>query len=164
MAKESSFDIVSEFDMQELRNAVEQTKKETATRYDLKGADITIELTDNDLTVTTEDSMQLQAVESILLQKIVNRKVSPKVLAPAETQTVGGGKVQKKHDLVKSLDQENAKKISKMIRDKFPKIKASIQGDTIRVSSKSRDELQAIIKLLQESEDISVPLQFTNYR
>lgn len=164
MAKESSFDIVSEFDFQELKNAVEQTKKEVSTRYDLKDADITIDLTESDLTVTAEDNMQLQATESILLQKMINRNVSPKILTLTEPAVVGGGKSQKKIPLIKSLDQDNAKKISALIRDAKLKVKASIQGDSVRVTGKSKDDLQAVMNLLREEKSIEVPLQFTNYR
>ncbi len=164
MAKESSFDIVSEFDFQELKNAVEQTKKEVSTRYDLKDADITIDLTESELTITAEDNMQLQATESIILQKMVNRKVSPKILTPTEPAVVGGGKSQKKIPLIKSLSQENAKKISALIRDAKLKVKASIQGDSVRVTGKSKDDLQSVMNLLREEKSIEVPLQFTNYR
>jgi uncharacterized protein YajQ (UPF0234 family) len=164
MSKESSFDIVSEFDFQELKNAVEQTKKEVATRYDLKGCDIEIELTEDKLTITAENNMQLQSVESILLQKMINRGVSPKILTPTEIAQVGGGRSQKAISLITALDTENAKKISALIRDSKIKVKASIQGDSVRVSGKSKDDLQEVMALLKEAKGIEVALQFTNYR
>jgi len=164
MAKESSFDIVSEFDFQELKNAVEQVKKETTTRYDLKTADITIDLTEDTITITAENAMHLQSTESILTQKMVNRKVSPKILDHQEIEMVGGGKAKKIYKLIKSLDQENAKVISKLIRDNVPKVKSSIQGDAVRVSGKSKDDLQAVMGMLKEAKEVKVPLQFTNYR
>lgn len=164
MASDSSMDIVSQFDLQEVRNAFEQTKKEIAVRYDLKDLHIELELTDEKITLTAPSDMSLETAWGILLQKMINRKLSPKVLKKGELEKIGGNLVRYKVDLIKTLDQEMAKQISKIIRDNFPKAKPSIQGDTVRVSSKSRDELQGIIALLRADKTLPLPVEFTNYR
>lgn len=164
MASDSSMDIVSQFDLQEVRNAFEQTKKEIAVRYDLKDLHIELELTDEKITLTAPSDMSLETAWGILLQKMINRKLSPKVLKKGELEKIGGNLVRYKVDLIKTLDQEMAKQISKLIRDNFPKAKPSIQGDTVRVSSKSRDELQGIIALLRADKTLPLPVEFTNYR
>ena len=164
MASDASMDIVSQFDLQEVRNAYEQAKKEIAVRFDLKDLGIELELTDEKITVTAPSDMSLETAWGILLQKMINRKLSPKVLKKGELEKIGGNLVRYKIDLIKSLDQEMAKQITKLIRDQFPKAKPSIQGDTIRVSSKSRDELQGIIAMLRANKDLPLPVDFTNYR
>lgn len=163
MASESSFDIVSEFDMQELRNAVDQVKREMLTRYDFKGITAEVVLTDDDITVTVPDSMKLKAVRDMLLQKIVNRKLSPKVLDIKDAEPAAGGNLRQLIKLVKALDQENCKVITKIIKENFPKVKSAIQGDCVRVSSKDKDNLQAVIAHLKTL-DLKIPVQFTNYR
>ncbi len=160
---EFSFDIVSEFDFQELRNAIDQTKRETSTRFDLKDSDIEIELNQDAIDLNIASEHQSDAVLGIVIQKIVNRKISPKILDPQKIEASGGMRFRQSIKLIKSLDQENAKKISKFIRDNFPKAKASIQGDTVRISSKSKDDLQAVMNGVKNI-GIEVPLQFTNYR
>lgn len=164
MASDSSMDIVSQFDLQEVRNAFDQTKKEIVVRYDLKDLHIELELTDEKITITTPSEMSLETAWGILLQKMINRKLSPKVLKKEEMEKVGGNQVRYVVKLIKTLDQETAKQISKLIRDNFPKAKPSIQGEAVRVSSKSRDELQAIIAYLRANKDLPLPLDFTNYR
>ena len=149
--------------MQELRNAVDQVKREISTRYDFKGIPAEVILTDEDITVTVPDSMKLKAVADMLFQKLVNRKLSPKILEIKDPEQAAGGNLRQVIKLVKALDQETCKVISKLIKDGFPKAKASIQGDTVRVSSKSRDELQAVIAHIK-SRDLKIPVQFTNYR
>lgn len=164
MASESSMDIVVQFDFQELKNAIEQSKKEATNRYDLKDSNIEIELNDDNIKITAESDGQIEAIFGIIIKKMIGRSVSPKILDRQKIQEVGGMRVRQEMKLIKSLDQENAKKISAIIRELFPKAKANIQGDTVRVSSKSRDELQAIISHLQANESIAAPLEFTNYR
>ena len=163
MASESSFDIVSEFDLQELRNAVDQVKREIGTRYDFKGVTAEVELTDNEITVTVPDSMKLKAVRDILFQKLVNRKLSPKILDLKEPEPAAGGNLRQMIKLVKALDQENCKVITRLIKDNFPKVKSAIQGDCVRVSSKNKDDLQSVIAYMKE-QDMKIPVQFTNYR
>ena len=164
MAKDNSFDIVSEFDKQELRNAVDQTKKEITNRYDFKGDHVVIELRDETIYLEAASDYKLQAIHSSLNQKLVNRSLSPKILDMQKVEPTSNGNVKQEIKLITALDQENAKKITQMIRDNFPKAKGRIEGSTVRVTSPKRDELQAIIAHLKKSEEITAPLQFTNYR
>lgn len=164
MAQDSSMDIVSQFDLQEVRNAFDQAKREIMVRYDLKDLHIELELTDDLIKITAPSEMSLATAWDILLQKLINRKLSPKILDRQEMEKVGGNQVRYTIKLIKTLSQELAKKISSLIREKFPKVKPSIQGDTVRVSSKSRDDLQAVIAFLRSEKTIDMPLEFTNYR
>ncbi|HEY9843586.1 MAG: YajQ family cyclic di-GMP-binding protein [Candidatus Sericytochromatia bacterium] len=164
MAKEASFDIVSEFDFQELRNAVDQVRKEIATRYDFKGAQAELDLQEEVLILKAEDEMKLDAMRQMLVTRVVARKLSPKILKFEKMESSLGGKVRQTVTLIQSLDTENAKKISKMIREQFKNVKPLIQGDSVRVVSKSKDELQAVMGFLREQEDLEVPLVFNNYR
>ncbi|MFA6992028.1 MAG: YajQ family cyclic di-GMP-binding protein [Candidatus Gracilibacteria bacterium] len=164
MASEHSMDIVVNFDFQELRNAVEQAKKEALNRYDLKDAKIEIELNENDIKVAASSEYQVEAVFGIIVKKVVGRNLSPKILDRQKVEEAGGMRYKQEIKLIKALDQENAKEISKKIRDAFPKSKASIQGDVVRVISKEIDELQSIQGLLRADEKMKVPIIFTNYR
>lgn len=164
MAKENSFDIVSEFDFQELRNAVDQTLKEITTRYDFKGAQAEIDLQENQIVLKTEDEMKLEAMRQMLVKRVVSRKLSPKILKFEKAESSLGGKMRQSVTLIQSLDTDNAKKISKLIRDQFKGVKPTIQGDSVRVVSKSRDELQSVMQFLREQEDLEIPLVFNNYR
>jgi uncharacterized protein YajQ (UPF0234 family) len=164
MSKEFSFDVVCEFDFQELRNAVDQVEREAKTRYDLKNSEIEIDLKDDQIEVKAGNAMEIAAVEGILLQKMVNRKVSPKTLDHQEIEAIGGSRSKKVYKLIKSLDSENAKKISKLIKERVPKVKASIQGEAVRISGKAKDDLQEAIGVLSEEEVLDLPLSFTNYR
>jgi len=164
MASESSFDIVSDFDMQELRNAVDQVKREILTRYDFKGVQAEVTLNEDDIIVLAPDTMKLKAIQDMLLQKVVNRKLSPKILKMEEPEPAAGMALRQVIKLIKALDQEGCKQITKLLKEKFPKVKASIQGDTVRVSSKSRDELQAVIAALRQEGSFKMPLKFINYR
>lgn len=164
MASDPSMDIVSQFDLQEVRNAFDQSKREIGTRFDLKDLNLELELSDDSIKITAPSEMALNTAWDIVLQKLINRKLSPKILKKGELEKMGGNKVRYEIKLIKTLDQETGKLVSKLIRDKFPKAKPSIQGDTVRVSSKSRDELQAIITMLRSEKDLPLPLDFTNYR
>lgn len=164
MASQHSMDIVVQFDFQELRNAIEQAKKEALNRYDLKDAGIEIELTDDDIKLVAASDMQLESVFGVVVKKMASRGLSHKILDRQKIEEAGGMKVRQHIKLVKALDQENAKELSKKIRDAYPKAKPTIQGDTVRVVSNSIDELQEIIAMLRKDETIKVPLQFTNYR
>ncbi len=165
MASESSFDVVSEFDRQEMVNAVDQTRREVQTRYDLKDSDTVIELTDKEIVITTESEMHLTAVRDILQSKAMRRNLSLKIFKLNPPQQVSGGRTKQVVTLQQGLSDEVAKKIQKIIKDQFPKAQGRIQGEAIRVASKSRDELQSIIAVLkQRADDFTVPLQFTNYR
>ena len=162
---ESTFDIVSDYDRQELINAVDQTQREVRTRYDLKDTNTDVELGDTELTITTDSEMALQAVRDILQTKALRRGLSLKVFDFGEPEDIGGMRVRQIAALQKGLSDEVAKKLQKLIKKEHPKVNARIQGDAIRVGSKSRDELQAVITTLKaQQDDFPLPLQFTNYR
>ncbi len=166
MAKDCSFDIVSEFDKQELVNAVDQAKRELTTRFDLKGSnsDITLE-GDKSITITTADDMKLKNILDILQTKMVKRNLNIKILDPMPVENALGGNVRQVYNLKKGLTQELAKKIVADIKNSKLKVQASIQGEQVRVSGKSKDDLQGVIKLLKTNEDsYDIPLQFQNYR
>ena len=166
MAKECSFDVVSEFDKQELLNAVDQTRREVSSRFDLKDSNSEIELeADKAITITTSDDMKIRNIYDILQSKLVKRNLSIKILDPQGVENALGGRVKQVYNLKKGLTQELAKKIVADIKESKIKVQASIEGDQVRVSGKDKDDLQAIIKMLRGNEDkYDYPLQFTNYR
>lgn len=166
MAKECSFDIVSEFDKQELVNAVDQVKRDLVSRFDLKNSNSQIELeADKAITITTNDEMKLKNILDILQTKLVKRDLSIKILDPQTVENALGGNVRQVFKLRKGLTQELAKKIVSEIKDSKIKVQASIQGEQVRVSGKDKDDLQAVIALLRKnSENYDYPLQFQNYR
>ncbi len=166
MAKDSSFDIVSEFDKQELVNAIDQVNRDLSTRFDLKNSNSKVELdADKTITVTTSDEMKLKNIDDILQSKLIKRGLSIKILDAQPVENALGGNVRKVYNLRKGLTQELAKKIVAEIKASKLKVQASIQGEQVRVTGKSRDDLQAVIKMLREKEDkFDYPLQFTNYR
>lgn len=165
MASESSFDVVSEFDHQELINAVDQTLREVQTRFDLKDTRTTLELSKTELVITTDNELSLASVRDILETKTIRRKLSLKIFSYSPVENASGARVRQVVKLQRGIDSELAKKIAKQIRDQFPKIQPRIQGDTLRIASKSKDELQAVIGFLRQKEaEFPVPLQFINYR
>ncbi|MCD7780859.1 MAG: YajQ family cyclic di-GMP-binding protein [Candidatus Gastranaerophilales bacterium] len=166
MAKDCSFDIVSEFDKQELVNAVDQVKRELNSRFDLKGSDSDVVLdTDKSITITTNDEMKLRNILDILQSKMIKRNLSIKILDAQTVENALGGNVRQVFNLKKGLTQELAKKIVADIKNTKLKVQASIQGEQVRVSGKDKDDLQSVIKLLREKEEsYDVPLQFQNYR
>jgi uncharacterized protein YajQ (UPF0234 family) len=165
MAAESTFDIVSEFDRQELVNAVDQTQREVRTRYDLKDSKTELVLGDKDLTITAGAELHIAAVRDILETKALRRNLSLKIFKWGKVEEIGGMRVRLVAALQQGIPDDVAKKLAKLIRDAFPKVQPRIQGETLRVGSKSRDELQGVIKLVKErQDDFPVPLQFTNYR
>lgn len=164
MASESSFDIVSRFDLQELRNAVDQVQREIGNRYDFRGTNTEITLNDDDITLVAPDKMKLKAVLDVLYQKLINRKLSPNILDIQEAEDAAGGRQRQVIKLIKVLDQESCKVITKALKENFPKVKGSIQGNTVRVSSKDKDNLQAVIAYLRANEIVKIPLDFNNYR
>lgn len=163
MASTYSFDVVSDFDRQELVNAVDQTIREISSRYDLKDTKTTVELGDEAITVNTDSDFTLEAVHDILRTKAAKRNLSQKIFDYGKVEPAGGNRVRQEIKLKKGIEQEIGKKITKIIRDEFKKCQASIQGDSVRISSKSKDDLQVIIQRLKQ-EDFPVALQFTNYR
>jgi cyclic-di-GMP-binding protein len=163
MAGDCSFDIVSQYDEQELVNALDQTRREVKTRYDLKDTKTEIAYTKDDITILTDSSLTLKNVRDILESKAIRRKLSLKIFKPGKEENAAGGKVRQVIQLQQGLSQDLAKEMSKDIRDTYPKVRPQIQGDAIRVTAKSRDELQAVIALLKQK-DYPVALQFINYR
>lgn len=166
MAKDCSFDIVSEFDKQELVNAIDQVKRDVTSRFDLKNSNSSVDLeADKTITITTSDEMKLRNIYDILQSKLVKRGLSIKILDAQPMENALGGNVRQVYSLRKGLTQELAKKIVEDIKDSKLKVQASIQGEQVRVSGKSKDDLQDVIKLLRANEDkYDYPLQFTNYR
>lgn len=163
MAGDCSFDIVSQFDEQELVNAIDQTRREVQTRYDLKDSKTEIIHTKDNVTILTDSTLSLKNVRDILETKAVRRNLSLKIFKPGKEEPAGGNKVRQVIQLQQGLTQEQAKEISKYIRDSYPKVRPQIQGDAIRVTAKSRDELQAVIALLKQK-DYPSALQYINYR
>ncbi|NJR65974.1 MAG: YajQ family cyclic di-GMP-binding protein [Leptolyngbyaceae cyanobacterium CRU_2_3] len=163
MASTYSFDVVSDFDRQELVNAVDQTIREINSRYDLKDTKTTVELGDEAIIVNTGSEFTLDAIHDILRTKAAKRDLSLKIFDYGKIEAASGNRIRQEIKLRKGISSEIAKQISKLIRDEFKKIQASIQGDAVRVSAKSKDELQTVIQRLKQ-EDYPVALQFTNYR
>ena len=165
MAENFSFDIVSDFDRQELVNTIDQVNRETSQRYDLKGTKTSIELDQENIFIITDSELTLNSVIDILRQKATKRKLSLKIFDFQSIESISGNRIKQTINLKKGLNQEIAKKISKEIRNEFKKINVSIQGDNLRVASKSKNDLQLVIKMLDKFEEsLNVPLQTNNYR
>lgn len=160
---DSSFDVVSDFDQQELVNALDQVRREVATRYDFKGSKVSLELGKAEITLHADDEFRAGSIKDLLLTKAVRRGLSLKVFDFGRLEAAAGGTVRQRIGLRRGLSSEQAKEISKMVRDRFPKVKPTIQGDAVRVIGKSKDELQAVIAHLRGL-DYAVALQFINYR
>jgi cyclic-di-GMP-binding protein len=164
MAQENSFDVVSKIDMQEARNAIDQAIKEIRQRFDLKDTHSEVNLEGEDtIQLASSNEYKLEAVKDILCQKLVKRGVSLKNLTYGKIEPATGQSVRQKISLQQGIPVEKAKEIVRLVKDSKKKAQASIQGDTVRISSKDRDELQAIIALLR-GKDMGLELQFTNYR
>lgn len=163
MAAESSFDVVSEFDRQELVNAIDQVRREITTRYDFKGSRATLELAKDDITLIADDEYRARAIRDLIESKAVRRGLSLKVFDWGTLESASGGTLRQRIGLKQGLTSEQAKELSAQIRKQFPKTKPNIQGDALRVVAKSKDELQAVINFLREL-DYPVALQFVNYR
>jgi cyclic-di-GMP-binding protein len=159
MADTYSFDVVSEFDRQELVNALDQVRREVGQRYDLKDSKTEIDLEEDSLTITTASDMTLEAVADVLRQ----RELSLKIFDFQPAEPVGGNRVQQVVTLRKGLSQELAKRLSKTVRDQIKKVTVAIQGESLRVTGKNKDDLQQVIQLLR-AEDLELPLQFENFR
>ncbi len=163
MASDSSFDLVSDFDQQELVNALDQARREIGTRYDFKGSKTGFEMGKDSITLTADGEYHAGAAKDLLETKAIRRGLSLKIFEWGRVEPAAGGTVRQTIQLKRGLTSEQAKELSKRIRERFPKTKPVIQGDAVRVSAKSRDELQAVIADLREL-DYPVALQFTNYR
>ena len=165
MAGEVSFDVVSDFDQQELVNALDQARREIGTRYDFKGSKAEFELGKDEIVLRADSDSRARAMRDLLESKAIRRGLSLKIFDWGDIEEAGGNTVRQRIGLRSGLPEDLAKKISKLIRDEFPKTKSQIQGDAVRVSSKSKDDLQRVIsRLREESEGYPVALQFQNYR
>jgi uncharacterized protein YajQ (UPF0234 family) len=163
MASTFSFDIVSDFDRQELVNALDQTRRDVTSRYDLKDSKTSIELSNDTITIETASQMSLDSVKELMHQKAAKRDLSLKIFDYGVVESASGNRVRQQITLKKGMSQEVAKQVSKLIRDNLKKVTASIQGDAVRVSGKSKDDLQQAMQLVKQ-EEWPVALQFTNYR
>ena len=163
MPADSSFDVVSQIDRQEMVNAVDQVTREVTTRYDLKSTGSTITLEKDTIQLACDTEFTLKSVRELLIERAARRGLETKVFDFGKVEPAAKGTVRQTVKLREGIGQDLAKQITKTVRDKFPKLKAQIQGDAVRVSGPSRDMLQGAIKLLRE-QDYPVPLQFNNYR
>jgi uncharacterized protein YajQ (UPF0234 family) len=163
MAQEYSFDVVSQFDRQELVNAVNQAQREIVTRYDFKDTGATIDLGESEITLNGPSDFKMKAMLDVLQGKLVKRQLSLKILKPGPIEPAAKGTVRQKLELQQGIDDELARNLVKQIKLVSPKVQPRIQGDAIRVSSRDKDLLQQVIAALKASET-QVPLQFINYR
>ncbi len=165
MAAEVSFDVVSDFDHQELVNAIDQVRREVAARFDFRNVAVELDLGKDEILLRTSDEYRAKAVRELLESKAVRRGLSLKIFDWGTVEPAGKDTVRQRIGLRRGLDEDLAKKISKLVRDEFPKVKSQIQGDAVRVSGKSKDDLQRVIARLRlSSEEYPVPIQFENYR
>jgi uncharacterized protein YajQ (UPF0234 family) len=165
MPSDSSFDIVSELNLQEMDNAINQAQKEIATRYDFKGTAAAVEFDRKakELTLTADQEPQLEAVRKVVVEKMIKRGVEPKAMDPQKIEQATHKTVRQKVKLKSGIDKDTAKTIQKQIKELKLKVNASIQGEALRVSGNKRDDLQAVIAALRANPP-AIPLQFTNYR
>lgn len=167
MAKDSSFDVVSEIDLQELRNAVDQAHREISTRFDFKdtGSDLDLSIQADNVTITARSNTEqkVKDVVRVLEEKLVKRKIATKALQKGNIEPAAGGTARQTMTINQGISTEKAREIVKFIKDQKLKAQVAIQGDQVRVSSKSRDILQDVIASLKEH-DFGIPLQFVNYR
>ena len=165
MAESFSFDVVSDFDRQELVNTLDQVKREISQRYDLKGTETSVDLDKENIFIITNSELTLNSVNDIIRQKAIKRNLSLKIFDYGEIEMVSGNRVKQTILLKQGIKQEIAKKISKNIRDQIKKINVSINGETLRVASKSKNDLQFAIKLVSELEEsLNIPLKANNFR
>jgi cyclic-di-GMP-binding protein len=163
MASSYSFDIVSEFDRQELVNAIDQATRDINSRFDLKDTKTTLELGEDTIKIETSSDMALRSIHEVIQTKAAKRNLSLKIFDFGKVESASGNRVRQEVTLRKGIAQDIAKQISKLIRDEFKKVQPSIQGDAVRVSAKDKDELQGVMQRLKQ-EEYPVALQFTNYR
>ncbi|MBA9025217.1 MULTISPECIES: YajQ family cyclic di-GMP-binding protein [Bacillaceae] len=163
MAKDSSFDIVSQVDFSEVTNAVTMAMKEIQTRYDFKGSSSTITLDKEELVLVSDDEYKLDQLKDVLISKLVKRNVPIKNLDYGKIEGASGGTVRQRAKLIQGIDKDQAKKINTIIKNSGLKVKSQIQDDQIRVTGKNRDDLQAIISAIRGA-DLSIDVQFMNYR
>ena len=158
-----SFDVVSSPDIQEIDNAINNTKREVDNRFDFKNTNSSIERSDFSITIETTDNTKLSQFNDILKNNIVRRKIDPKFIHVKSTETASGNRVRQFIDILNGISKEDAKKITNLVKTSKAKVQASINGDEVRITGKKRDDLQSLIELLKTS-DIKIPLQFQNFR
>ena len=159
-----TFDVVSEIDLQEVRNAVDQANREAGTRFDFKGTDAMIEFSEKELSLSASTEDRLRALYQLLEEKLVKRSVSLKTLDPGKIEEASRGSARQKVSLKAGISQEVGKQINKLVKEMGVKnLSSSIQGDQVRITGKQRDDLQSAIAALKQAE-LAVPLQFTNFR
>ena len=163
MAQQNSFDIVSQVDRSEVRNALDQTMKEVRQRFDFKGSSAEVKVEEDDLVLTAEDETKLRNMNDILQQKLVRRGVPLKALSYGRVEPAAGGTVRQRAAIQQGIPGEKAKEIVKFLKDTKLKVQASIQGDVVRVSGRDRDILQDAIAQLK-AKDFGINMQYTNYR
>ena len=159
----TSFDVVSSPDIQEIDNAINNTKREVDNRFDFKNTNSSIERSDFSITIETTDNTKLSQFNDILKNNIVRRKIDPKFIHVKSTETASGNRVRQFIDILNGISKEDAKKITNLVKTSKSKVQASINGDEVRITGKKRDDLQSMIELLKTS-DIKIPLQFQNFR
>ena len=158
-----SFDVVSRLDFQEIDNAISNVIREITTRYDFKGSQTTLDRKENDLTIITEDEMKLSQVHDLIITHLVRRKVDPLTLQEGTKEKAGGDKVRQIYKLNEGIEQPIAKKITSDIKSSKIKVQVKINGNELRVDGKKRDDLQAVMQMIEDSK-IGIPLQFINFR
>jgi uncharacterized protein YajQ (UPF0234 family) len=163
MAGDSSFDVVSDFDDQEMRNALDQVRREVAQRYDLKGGTFELTQAKTELVLLTDDEFRAKAIRDLIETKAIRRGLSLKIFDWGKIEPAGGDKVRQHIGLRRGIDDDLARKLARLVRDEFPKVRPQIQGDALRIFGKNKDDLQRVIARLRELDE-PVPLQFTNYR
>ncbi len=166
MAKEHYFDISAKLDMMEMKNAIEQAKKEAGTRFDFKGIMIEIDLNEKSkaLSLSSSSDSKIDALKDIVLSKMIKRGLSPRSLEEVKTEGISGGNIKVIYRIIDTIDRDEAKKIVKAIKDAKLKVTPAIQGDEIRVSGKKIDDLQAVISLVKGMDDLKAPLVFGNFK
>ena len=158
-----SFDVVSSPDLQEIDNAINNTKREVDNRFDFKGSNSTIERNEYSITIETTDNTKLTQFNDILKNNIVRRNVNPKFIHIKSTENASGNRIRQFVDILNGISKDDAKKVTNLVKSSKLKIQASINGDEVRITGKKRDDLQSAIELLKQS-DITIPLQFQNFR
>ena len=158
-----SFDVVSSPDIQEIDNAINNTKREVDNRFDFKNTNSSIERSEFSITIETTDNTKLSQFNDILKNNIVRRKIDPKFIHVKSTETASGNRVRQFIDILNGISKIDAKKITNLVKTSKAKVQASINGDEVRITGKKRDDLQSMIELLKTS-DIKIPLQFQNFR
>ncbi|MGW5890735.1 YajQ family cyclic di-GMP-binding protein [Priestia megaterium] len=163
MAKDSSFDVVSQVDLSEVTNGITMATKEIKTRYDFKGSKSEISLENEELVLISDDEFKLEQLKDVLISKLIKRGVPTRNISYGKIENASGGTVRQRAKLIQGIDKDNAKKLNTIIKNTGLKVKSQIQGDQLRVSGKNRDDLQQIISAIR-SADLPIDVQFINYR